>query len=87
MKWQHELSKQLAKRHLLGYRLPFAGINTLMLAGLGTLVLAPLVIPAVSKAGKSVAKTAIKGGLSIYEGGKELVSEARAELATASPDE
>ncbi|MDJ0681149.1 MAG: hypothetical protein AB4372_11335 [Xenococcus sp. (in: cyanobacteria)] len=87
MKWEHELGKQLANRHLFVYRLPFAGIRTLMLAGIGTLVLAPIIIPAVSKAGKSVAKTAIKGGLSIYEGGKELVSEARAELATASPDE
>ena len=87
MKWEEELGKQLANWHLFGHRLPFAGISTLLLAGLGTLVLAPIVIPAVSKVGKSVAKTAIKGGLSIYEGGKELVSEARAELAAASPDE
>ncbi|MGK7915254.1 MAG: hypothetical protein AB4038_06850 [Prochloraceae cyanobacterium] len=87
MKWEHELGKQLANWRLLGHRLPFAGISPLLLAGLGTLVLAPIVIPAVSKVGKSVAKTAIKGGLSIYEGGKELVSEARAELAAASPNE
>ena len=61
-------------------------------AGIGAVVLAPFLIPAVGKVGKPVAKAAIKGGIAIYEKGKglfeetgelfeDLVAESKAELA------
>ncbi len=61
-------------------------------AGIGAIVLAPIVVPALAKAGKPLAKAAIKGGLRLYEQGKgaiaeagevfeDLVAEAQAELA------
>lgn len=61
-------------------------------AGIGALVLAPLLIPAVAKIGKPVAKAAIKTGIVLYEKTKgaiaeagevfeDMVAEAQAELA------
>ncbi|MGQ4648234.1 DUF5132 domain-containing protein [Lyngbya aestuarii] len=61
-------------------------------AGLGAVVLAPLLIPAVAKVGKPFAKAAIKGGIVLFEKGKglveetgelfeDLVAESKAELA------
>ncbi len=63
-----------------------------IVAGIGALVLAPIVIPAIAKIGKPIAKAAIKGGITLYEKCKgevaetgevleDLVAEARAELA------
>ena len=63
-----------------------------IVAGIGALVLAPIVIPAIAKIGKPIAKAAIKGGITLYEKSKgavaetgevleDLVAEARAELA------
>ncbi len=63
-----------------------------IVAGIGALVLAPIVIPAIAKIGKPIAKAAIKGGITLYEKSKgavaeagevleDLVAEAQAELA------
>ena len=63
-----------------------------IIAGIGALVLAPIVIPAIAKIGKPIAKAAIKGGIILYEKSKgavaetgevleDLVAEARTELA------
>lgn len=60
--------------------------------GIGALLLAPILIPAVAGAGKPVAKAVIKEGIKLYEKGKEsfaevgevfedLIAEAKAELA------
>jgi hypothetical protein len=60
--------------------------------GVGSAILAPLLVPTLSKAAKPLAKAAIKGGLVLFETGKEklaeaqelmddLLAEARAELA------
>lgn len=60
--------------------------------GVGVLVLAPIVVPTLAKAGKPLAKAAIKGGLRLYENSKgaiaeageifeDLVAEAQAEMA------
>ena len=45
-------------------------------AGIGAVVLAPLLIPAVAKVGKPIAKSAIKGGIVAYEKAKGIVAEA-----------
>jgi len=45
--------------------------------GIGSAIIAPLVIPALSKAAKPLAKAAIKGGLVLYETGKEKLAEAQ----------
>jgi hypothetical protein len=63
-------------------------------AGIGVIVLAPIIGPALAKAGKPVAKALIKGSLVAYEKGKavlaetgevleDLVAESRAEIAEA----
>ncbi|MEQ9548249.1 MAG: DUF5132 domain-containing protein [Coleofasciculus sp. G3-WIS-01] len=63
-----------------------------VVAGIGAVVAAPLLIPAVAKVGKPVAKAMVKGGIVIYEKGKgmmsetgevfeDIVAEAKAELA------
>ncbi|MGK7876982.1 MAG: DUF5132 domain-containing protein [Xenococcaceae cyanobacterium] len=63
-----------------------------IIAGIGALVLAPIVIPAIAKVGKPIAKAAIKSGITLYEKSKgavaevgevleDLVVEAQAELA------
>ncbi len=60
--------------------------------GIGSAIIAPMVTPALSRAAKPLAKAAIKGGLMLFETGKEklaeayevvddLLAEARAELA------
>jgi hypothetical protein len=61
-------------------------------AGIGAVVLAPVVIPAAAKVGKPLAKAAIKGGILAYETVKgaiaetgevfeDLVAEVKAEIA------
>ena len=65
------------------------------IAGMGALVLAPFLIPAVAKVGKPMAKAAIKGGIVAYQKAKgviaevgevfeDLVAEAKVELAEQS---
>lgn len=62
--------------------------------GLGVIILAPILGPALAKAGKPVAKAVIKGTINVYEKGKgalaeskevleDLIAESRAELAEA----
>ena len=45
--------------------------------GIGSAIVAPLVIPALSKAARPLAKAAIKGGLVLWETGKEKLAEAQ----------
>lgn len=63
--------------------------------GLGVAILAPVAIPVVATIAKPLAKAAIKGGLILYEKGREtvaemgevaedLLAEAKAELAQAN---
>lgn len=63
-----------------------------VIAGIGAVLLAPVLIPAVAGIGKPIAKSLIKGGLAVYEKSKgalaevgesweDIVAEARAELA------
>ncbi len=86
MKWEYEFGKELANWHLLGRHVIFSGTTTALIAGtIGALILAPIIVPAAKKVGTSVAKTTIKGGITIYEGSKELISEAKAELEAAKP--
>ena len=70
-------------------------ILTGLAIGVGSAIVAPLVVPALSKAAKPLMKAAIKGGLVLYETGKvklaeaqefadDLLAEARAELAAES---
>ena len=47
-----------------------------VIAGIGAVVMAPLLIPAVAKVGKPIAKAAIKGGIVAYEKAKGVVAEA-----------
>jgi Protein of unknown function (DUF5132) len=68
--------------------------------GIGAAVLAPVVIPVAAQILKPLAKAAIKGGIVLYEKGKEtfaemgevaedIIAEAKAEMASAreaSPD-
>ena len=86
MKWEYELGKKLAKNFPLGYRYPLAGMTVLLLGTMGTVVLATILAPPLKKVGKSMAKATVKGGMVVYEGTKELVSEAKAELAAAQPE-
>ena len=44
--------------------------------GIGSLIIAPLVIPALSKTTRPLVKAAIKGGLVLWGTGKEKLSEA-----------
>jgi hypothetical protein len=64
--------------------------------GIGSAIVAPLVIPALSKAARPLAKAAIKGGLVLWETGKEklaeahelvddLLAEAKTEIASETP--
>lgn len=63
-----------------------------IIAGIGAVLLAPVVIPVVAGVGKPIAKSLIKGGISLYERSRgafaelgetweDMVAEARAELA------
>jgi hypothetical protein len=67
-------------------------LGTVLAVGVGAVVLAPLVSPAVARVTRPVLKSAIKGGLVVYERAKvvgaealetieDLAAEARAELA------
>ena len=53
---------------------PKAGVWTGIAIGVGLLV-APVVIPMIATAARPVAKAAIKGGLMLYEKGREMVAE------------
>jgi hypothetical protein len=44
--------------------------------GIGVVVLAPVVLPILAGIAKPVAKAAVKGGITLYEKGKEAVAEA-----------
>jgi hypothetical protein len=44
--------------------------------GVGMVVLAPIVLPVVAKAGKAIAKTTIKNGFALYEKSKDTAAEA-----------
>ena len=44
--------------------------------GLGVAVLGPVLVPLVASVAKPLAKAAIKGGLTLYEKGRETVAEA-----------
>ena len=46
-------------------------------AGVGAVILAPVLIPAVAKASKPVAKAVIKGGIIAYEKSKSAIAESR----------
>ncbi len=87
MKWEYEVGKGLAKNCPFGYRCALPGMTGLFLGTMGALLLLPILAPAVKKVGKSIAKTTVKGGIMVYEGGKEIVSEAQAELASAAQSE
>jgi hypothetical protein len=63
-----------------------------LIAGIGAVILAPVLLPLVAGVGKPLVKAAIKGGISAYERTKgalaeagetweDIVAEARAELA------
>ncbi|BAY75095.1 hypothetical protein NIES25_15120 [Nostoc linckia NIES-25] len=63
-----------------------------IVAGIGAVILAPVLIPLVAGIGKPIAKSVIKGGLAAYEKSRgafaelgesweDIVAEARAELA------
>ncbi len=65
--------------------------STGIMVGIGAVILAPIVIPAVAAVLKPVAKTAIKGGILVYrksrqavaevgESVEDLVAEAKAEI-------
>ncbi len=86
MKWEYEFGKQIAENCPFAYRCPLPGMTALLVGTIGTLLLAPILVPAVKKVGKSIAKTTVKGGILVYEGSKELVSEAKAELAAAKSE-
>jgi len=47
-----------------------------LLIGIGAAVLAPVVLPILASIAKPVAKAAVKGGIMMYEKGKEAVAEA-----------
>jgi hypothetical protein len=63
-----------------------------VIAGIGAVILAPVVIPVVAGVGKPLAKSVLKGGIVLYEKSKgalaevgesieDLVAEAKAEIA------
>ncbi|MBH8564507.1 DUF5132 domain-containing protein [Nostoc sp. CENA67] len=67
-------------------------VEDLGVPGIAAIVLLPVIVPVVTGVGKPIAKAAIKGGILIYEKGKEviaevgetfedIVAEAKAELA------
>lgn len=69
-----------------------------IVAGIGAIVLAPVVIPVVAKASKPLAKAVIKGGILTYEKSRalmaetgevleDLVAEVQAEIASEQEQE
>jgi hypothetical protein len=77
----------------------FENTNTSgIIAGVGAIVLAPIVIPVVAKASKPIAKAVIKGGILAYDKSKtfmaetgevleDLVAEVQAEIASEEDQE
>ena len=51
-------------------------IITGLAIGVGTAILAPVVIPMIASIAKPMAKAAIKGGIMLYEKNRELIAEA-----------
>ena len=51
-------------------------IVTTLALGVGAVILAPIVIPVLASVSKPLAKAIIKGGILVYEKGKEAVAEA-----------
>jgi len=51
-------------------------IMTGLAIGIGVAILAPVIIPVVAAIAKPLSKAAIKGGVLLYERGKEVVAEA-----------
>lgn len=67
-------------------------VEDLGVPGIAAIVLLPVIVPVVAGVGKPIAKTAIKGGILLYEKGKgviaevgetfeDIMAEAKAELA------
>ncbi|AFY50785.1 hypothetical protein Nos7524_5060 [Nostoc sp. PCC 7524] len=81
MKLEYQLSKALTRNPLFGKYCLFPGMTKLLLVGVTGFILVPILLPAVKKLGKSIAKETIKGGIIAYEGSQELISEAKAEIA------
>jgi hypothetical protein len=63
-----------------------------VVAGIGAVILAPVLLPAVAGVGKPLVKSVVKGGITLYERSKgalaeagesweDIVAEARAEIA------
>ena len=50
-------------------------IGSVVVLGVGAAILAPILIPAVRSIVKPLAKGAIKGGIMVYEKGREIVAE------------
>ncbi len=53
-----------------------SNVVTGLAIGLGAAILAPVIIPLVAAIAKPLAKATIKGGLLLYERGREVVAEA-----------
>jgi hypothetical protein len=69
-------------------------LGTSLAIGLGTVILGPVIIPVLGGIVKPVVKTAVKGGIMLYEAGKkgvagageslsDLVAEARSEVESS----
>ncbi|WP_066376605.1 MULTISPECIES: hypothetical protein [unclassified Anabaena] len=86
MKWEYQLSKAVTRNPLFGNYCPFPGMTKLLLVSATGFILLPILLPAVKKVGKSIAKQTIKGGILVYESSKELVTEAKAEVAAKIPN-
>lgn len=69
-----------AEMKMFGLKLPNMSLGTGIAVGAGAVVLGPIVLPAVGGALKSLAKSAIKGGIIAYEGGRGLMAETKEAL-------
>ena len=72
------LSEEGALRELFG-----GSLGTGLLVGTGVLVLGPIFAPTIGRVLRPVAKQAIRAGMDLSAGMRELVDESRAELAAA----
>ena len=72
------LSEEGALRELFG-----GSLGTGLLVGAGVLVLGPIFAPTIGRVLRPVAKQAIRAGMDLSAGMRELVDESRAELAAA----
>lgn len=86
MQIETEFGKKFASWCPYGYHCIWPGLTALLLAGVGTLLLAPVVIPAAKAVAKSVAKATIKGGIIVSQTAQELVGEVKSELEAAKVD-